>query len=109
MEEEEAQYLEAADQALMVCAVLAVEGMTVVLGLALEEKGFIVVRAVELVYIDPEVGLENPALKEGGLLEGGVSVLPLEVAPVFLQMFLPCNIYFAKCVNGMGRRHSLLY
>lgn len=90
MEEEEAQSLEAADRAMMVCAVLAVEGMGVVLGLALE-KGFIV-RAVELGYIDPEVGLENPALKEGGLLEGGVSVLPLEVAQVFLQMLLPCNI-----------------
>lgn len=93
----------------MVCAVLAVEGMAVVLGLALEQKGFIVVRAVELVYIVPEVVLENPALKEGGLLEGGVLVLPLEVAQVFLQTLLTCNIDFAKSVNGMGRRHSLRY
>ena len=91
---------------MVVSVVLAMEGMVLEVGVALEGKGLMEEGAVELGDTAAAMELENAALKEGGLLSDGVTGLSMGVAQVLLEMLPTSNICTQKSASGMGRRHS---
>lgn len=119
-EEEEAQFLVVGDQALVVSAVLAVEGTAMgvgdpargataclaVAGTALVGKRVMEGGAVEPGCTAPQTGVEIAALKETALLEGGITGLAMEVAQVLLEMLSTSDICRRISAGGTGRRHS---
>lgn len=91
---------------MVICAVLVVAGMTLEVGLGLEGKGIMGEGSVDLGDTALEMGVENVALKEGGLLEGGVTGLSMEVVQVLLYILPTSSFCVEKSASGMGRHHS---